>query len=86
MEMETIANTSQLQFDQEFGNTFYGTGDTLINAETLLEFRAADPIKTSEGGDLLFYDQPIKSHEYIMTCDVCEGKRSGLFYFYNNRH
>ena len=31
---ETIANTSQLQFDQEFGNTFFGTGDTLINAET----------------------------------------------------
>ena len=36
----TIANTSQLQFDQEFGNTFFGTGDTLINAETLLSFRA----------------------------------------------
>ena len=28
----------QLQFDQEFGNTFFGTGDTLINAETLLSF------------------------------------------------
>ena len=26
----TVANTSQLQFDQEFGNTFFGTGDTLI--------------------------------------------------------
>ena len=26
----TIANTSALQFDQEFGNTFFGTGDTLI--------------------------------------------------------
>ena len=25
---QTIANTSQLQFDQEFGNTFFGTGDT----------------------------------------------------------
>jgi len=37
---QTIANTSQLQFDQEFGNTFYGTGDTLINAETLMNFRA----------------------------------------------
>ncbi|MBR48429.1 MAG: terminase, partial [Flavobacteriaceae bacterium] len=32
---ETILNTSQLQFDQEFGNTFFGTGDTLINTETL---------------------------------------------------
>ena len=31
----TIANTS-LQFDQEFGNTFFGTGDTLIDGETLM--------------------------------------------------
>ena len=71
---ETIGNTSQLQFDQEFGNTFFGTGDTLIDAETLLEFRAADPIGTAEGGSLLFYDQPIKSHEYIMTVDVSKGR------------
>ena len=28
---QTIANTSQMQFDQEFGNTFFGTGDTLIS-------------------------------------------------------
>ena len=27
---QTIANTSQLQFDQEFGNTFFGTRDTLV--------------------------------------------------------
>ena len=27
---QTIANTSSLQFDQEFGNTFFGTGNTLI--------------------------------------------------------
>ena len=36
----TIANTSALQFDQEFGNTFFGTGDTLIDGETLMGFRA----------------------------------------------
>ena len=44
---QTISNTSQLQFDQEFGNTFYGTGDTLINAETLLGFRASNPQEVS---------------------------------------
>jgi len=71
---ETIGNTSQLQFDQEFGNTFFGTGDTLINAETLMEFRAADPIKVLEGGDLLIYDKPKPKHEYIMTCDVSKGR------------
>ena len=42
---QTINNTSQLQFDQEFGNTFFGTGDTLINAETLLSLRAKAPIR-----------------------------------------
>ena len=30
---QTVGNTSQLQFDQEFGNTFFGTGDTLIDAD-----------------------------------------------------
>ena len=71
---QTISNTSQLQFDQEFGNTFYGTGDTLINAETLLGFRASNPQEVLEGADLLIYERPIKDHEYIMTVDVSKGR------------
>ena len=71
---QTVANTSQLQFDQEFGNTFFGTGDTLINAETLLSFRAKPPKRVFEGGDLLFYEEPTKSREYIMTVDVSKGR------------
>ena len=43
---QTISNTSQLQFDQEFGNTFFGTGDTLINAETLMAMSATNPIRS----------------------------------------
>ena len=71
---QTIANTSQLQFDQEFGNTFFGTGDTLINAETLMGFRAKPYKKALEGGDLLLYEEPIKKHDYIMTVDVSKGR------------
>ena len=71
---QTIANTSQLQFDQEFGNTFYGTGDTLINADTLLSFRASPPKEQHEGGDLLVYNTPQSKHEYIMTVDVSKGR------------
>ena len=71
---QTIANTSQLQFDQEFGNTFFGTGDTLINAETLMSMRAKNPIGTLEGGDLLIYEKTRKDHEYIMTVDVSKGR------------
>ena len=71
---ETIANTSQLQFDQEFGNTFFGTGDTLINAETLMNLRAKPPIEILEGGDLLVYERTVEKHDYIMCVDVSKGR------------
>jgi hypothetical protein len=71
---QTISNTSQLQFDQEFGNTFFGTGDTLIAAETLLGFRAHPPKSVLEGGLLKIYEEPIKGHDYIMTVDVSKGR------------
>ena len=70
----TISNTSQLQFDQEFGNTFFGTGDTLINAETLMSLRATNPIKILEGGDVLIYKETEKKHDYIMVVDVAKGR------------
>lgn len=71
---QTVNNTSQLQFDQEFGNTFFGTGDTLINAETLMSLRSKNPISYLEGGNLLIYEQTQDKHEYIMTVDVSKGR------------
>ena len=71
---ETIDNTSQLQFDQEFGNTFFGTGNTLISPETLLNLQARNPIRILEGGDLLVYDEPRKGSQYVMCVDVCKGR------------
>jgi hypothetical protein len=71
---QTIANTSQLQFDQEFGNTFFGTGDTLIGAEALMGLRAHNPVKVMEGGHFLVYKEPIKGHQYIATVDVSRGR------------
>ena len=71
---ETIANTSQLQFDQEFGNTFFGTGDTLINAETLLSLRAKPYKRLLENGLLKIYKETDKDHDYIMTVDVSKGR------------
>lgn len=71
---QTIANTSQLQFDQEFGNTFFGTGDTLINAETLMSLRATFAKQVLEGGDLLIYEKPREKHDYVMTVDVAKGR------------
>ena len=72
--IQTVANTSQLQFDQEFGNTFFGTGDTLINAETLLKLRAKNPVRFLEGGDLKIYEETQNEHEYIMLVDVSKGR------------
>ena len=72
--LQTIANTSPLQFDQEFGNTFFGTGDTLINAETLMKLRAKAPKKFAEGGNFLVYEEPEKKKDYIMCVDVSRGR------------
>jgi hypothetical protein len=69
---QTIANTSQLQFDQEFGNTFQGRGNTLINADTLLNQIAKDPIYTQE--NTYVYKRPIEGHNYIMCVDVSKGR------------
>ena len=71
---QTVANTSQLQFDQEFGNTFFGTGNTLIEGQVLLDLRAREPSRRLEGGDLLVYEDVIEEHQYIMTVDVCQGR------------
>ena len=73
--IETIGNTSQLQFDQEFGNTFFGTGDTLIGAEALMKMKAINPVKILEGGHLLVYKETQKDHEYIVCVDVREEDR-----------
>ena len=71
---KTISNTSQLQFDQEFGNTFFGTGDTLIAAHVLLEQQAIPHVEVLEGGDLLVYEPPNKKTNYVMTVDVSKGR------------
>src|SRR5210317_1182935 len=39
---QTVSNTSQLQFDQEFGNNFLGVGNTLISPDALLNLKSYD--------------------------------------------
>lgn len=70
---QTIANTSSLQFDQEFGNTFFGTGDTLIEGQTLLELRMKHPQATYENGCCKVYQTPQPKHFYVMAVDVAKG-------------
>jgi hypothetical protein len=68
----TIANTSELQFEQEFGNSFLGTGNTLINANTLLGLQGHDALWTKE--NVYLYQEPRKNNQYIMTVDVARGR------------
>jgi hypothetical protein len=68
----TVSNTSELQFDQEFGNNFHGTGNTLINAETLLSLKAVDPIYVLNNASI--FEDPVDAHDYLVFVDVAKGR------------
>ena len=69
---QTIANTSETQFIQEFGNQFVGSSSTLIAADCLLGLKAKDPIDKIR--EVKIYEKPQESHEYIMLVDVSKGR------------
>ena len=68
----TINNTSELQFQQEFGNTYHGTGNTLISPEVLLGLKAKEPVRITR--EVRIYKDPIEDHEYMMVVDVAKGR------------
>ena len=70
---ETIANTSELQFEQEFGNRFIGVGNTLITANCLLSLRAIEPLHRRDDG-VRIYKETLPKHQYIMLVDVAQGR------------
>ena len=70
---QTVANTSQLQFDQEYGNNFFGTGDTLIDAECLMNLRSREPIERTKD-NVAVYAHPEPEHLYILCADVAKGR------------
>jgi len=77
---ETIRNTSERQFSQEFETEFLGSSNTLIAAGKLQQLRFIQPIMQH---DLMkIYEAPIKEdgdtikkdHLYCIVVDVSEGK------------
>ena len=68
---QTIKNTSERQFTQEFECEFLGSVDTLITASKLRTMVYEDPIERKNGLDV--YELPIPEHEYVMTVDVSRG-------------
>ncbi len=69
---QTIANTSELQFEQEFGNNFLGTSTTLISANTILGLKGRQPLKQRD--NIKYFELPQEGHTYIMTVDVSKGR------------
>jgi hypothetical protein len=68
---ETIKNTSQRQFTQEFECEFLGSVDTLIAASKLRTLAFDTPISSNKGLDV--YETPNPKSEYIITADVSRG-------------
>lgn len=68
---ETIKNTSERQFTQEFECEFLGSVDTLISASKLRSLVFDTPIASNKGLDV--YEEPNTNSEYIITADVSRG-------------
>lgn len=77
---ETIRNTSERQFAQEFETHFLGSSNTLISGQKLQMMHYSDPI--SQHDELKIYEYPVtengddikKSHIYCITVDPSEGR------------
>jgi hypothetical protein len=68
---ETIRNTSEEQFRQEFETEFIGSSATLVSGVKLRSLAFHNPISTEEGLDV--YETAQKGRLYICTVDCSEG-------------
>lgn len=68
---QTIRNTSEEQFNQEFECEFLGSVNTLITSSKLKTLVYDDPVKSNQGLDV--YEEPKPEHTYVCTVDVARG-------------
>ena len=68
---ETIRNTSEEQFRQEFETEFIGSAATLISGAKLRSLAFYNPLSSIDGLDI--YEEPLPGHLYIATVDCSEG-------------
>lgn len=69
---QTIANTSELQFAQEYGNDFMGRSNTLISSDAILGMISEDP--EEHKNNISYYEKPKEGVTYVMTVDVSKGR------------
>ena len=68
---ETIRNTSEQQFLQEFECSFLGSIDTLISPTKIQVIPTEDPIESNAGLDI--YEKPKPGAMYCISVDVARG-------------
>ena len=68
---ETIANTSQEQFNREFECEFLGSINTLVHPTKIKSMVFDEPIQTNAGLDL--YKKPESGRTYTLVADVARG-------------
>lgn len=69
--METISNTSQEQFDQEYECEFLGSSATLIESRTIAQISYHDPLKSNH--NIKIFKDPVAGHKYFIAADVARG-------------
>ena len=71
---ETIANTSEQQFQTEFECEFLGSVNTLINSSKLRVLTYKPYLQQNAG--LTLYEKPQKDHTYMLVADVARGTKN----------
>ena len=69
---QTIANTSEEQFRQEYGNEAIGSSNTLISANALLGLKNGRPEQIYQ--ETKIYRKVEDGHHYLMMVDVSKGR------------
>ena len=69
---ETIRNTSEVQFTQEFECEFVGSTYTLIAPSKLRTMVFKTPVHSANSLDV--YEQPKKNHTYALVAATAQGK------------
>jgi hypothetical protein len=70
---ETIANTNEQQFQQEFECDFVGSQNTLISSVKLRSLNWSAPISKDADG-LWVYEEPKEDRDYYITVDTSRGQ------------
>ena len=72
---EQIANTSEEQFQQEYGCSFLGSSNTLISS-TKLNVLASEEFLSEDSEGLRIFEEPKKDNIYFLMADVSRGQGS----------